>query len=354
MRGRAPRLFLPFRQWPASDRRLWEQAIGSDDPFSANGGARLATATQNSYMFGWRRFLGYLALHEPRALEASPIERVTIERIRSFTAHLAETNSPRSVAGSVDAVYKAARLIMPDRDWAWLKAVKARLYRAAPRHAPSGPVITSLQLLDLGQQLMEESMPAPGTPLSLGDAIRYRDGLMFALVAFIPLRPKNLADLEIGRHIVREGNGWFVIVPREETKTRTPIEFSVPELLESDLVTYLEIVRPRIIGRQTCTALWLNRFGDALSYAAIALIFSRHSTLRLGFHIAPHDARDAAATTWALSAPDRIGIARDLLGHSDLRTTIRHYNRARGLEASRAHGRVLSAMRRRQDRRPRR
>ena len=39
--------------------------------------------------------------------------------------------------------------------------------------------------------------------------------------------------------------------------------------------------------------------------------------------------RDAAATTWALSAPDQIGVARDLLAHSDLRTTIKHYNRAR-------------------------
>jgi integrase len=118
----------------------------------------------------------------------------------------------------------------------------------------------------------------------------------------------------------------------------------------------LDIVRPRMLKRRTYTAFWLNRFGDALSYVAIGLIFSRHSINlinRLGFHIAPHDARDAAATTWALSAPDRIGIAREILGHSDLHTTIRHYNRARGIEARRAYGRVLSGVRRRQRRRPR-
>jgi integrase/recombinase XerD len=210
-----------------------------------------------------------------------------------------------------------------------------------------------VQLLELGQQLMDESMPTSGAPYGLGDAIHYRDGLMFALVAFIPLRPKNLADLEIGRHIVREGDGWSVVIPRQETKTRTPIDFSVPELLESYLVAYLDIVRPRMLRRRTCTTFWLNRFGVALSHVAIGLIFNRHSTNRLGFHIAPHDARDAAATTWALSAPDQIGIARDILSHSDLRTTIRHYNRARGIEASRAYGQVLSAMRRRQRRRPR-
>jgi hypothetical protein len=57
----------------------------------------------------------------------------------------------------------------------------------------------------------------------------------------------------------------------------------------------------------TCSALWVNRKGDALAYAAIGGIISRHSTSRLGFRITPHDVRDAAATTWALSAPDQIG-----------------------------------------------
>ena len=88
-----------------------------------------------NYLFGWRRFLGFLAIHEPAALEIAPRERLTVERIRSFVAHLAETNSPRSVAGQVDALYKAARVMMPERDWTWLKAIKARLYAAAPAHA---------------------------------------------------------------------------------------------------------------------------------------------------------------------------------------------------------------------------
>ena len=103
-----------------------------------------------------------------------------------FVAHLAETNTPRSVAVQVDALYQAARVMMPERDWTWLKAVKTRLYRAAPASAPSGPVITSVQLLDLGQQLMDESKPTPDTPISMDDAVRYRDGLMIALARLYP------------------------------------------------------------------------------------------------------------------------------------------------------------------------
>jgi integrase len=345
------RLHLPYGEWPAADRLLWQRAMGSDDPFADAAGARLAKASQHTYLFAWRRFLGFLAIHEPTAFDVAPAERLTIERVRLFAAHLAESNIPRSVASQVHALYLAARVMMPERDWTWLKKIKARLFAAAPAPGASGPVITSVQLLDLGQQLMDEKQPTAVTAISIDDAVRFRDGMLLAFVAFIPIRRKNLAALEIGRHLVREGDGWFVIIPGEETKTGTPIEFPVPELLESYLANYLDIVRPRMLRHPSCAALWVSSQGGALVYGAIGQIFSRHSTSRLGFRITPHDARDAAATTWAISMPHQIGVARDLLTHSDLRTTIKHYNRARGIEASRAHSRVIAAMRRKQNRR---
>ena len=344
---RRPLLHLPYGDWPAADRLLWERATsGDDDPFADTASAHLAKATWRYYLFGWRRFLGFLAIHEAAALAAAPAERITVERVKGFVAHLAETNIPRSVAKAVHALYLAARVMMPQRDWAWLKAVKARLYRAAPAHTPSRPVITSVQLLELGQHLMDESKPISGTSISKADAVRYRDGLMIALLAFIPIRRKNLAALEIGRHLVREGDGWFVIIPREEAKTGTAIELPVPELLKSYLAVYLDIVRPRLLRRLTCAALWLSSRGGALPYGAIGAIINRHSMSNLGFRVAPHDARDAAATTWAISAPARIGVARDLLLHSDLRTTTKYYNRARGIEASRAYAQMIAQRRR--------
>jgi integrase len=105
-----------------------------------------------------------------------------------------------------------------------------------------------------------------------------------------------------------------------------------------------------MLRRPNCAALWVSAKGGALVYGAIGQVFSRLSS-GLGFRITPHDVRDAAATTWAISAPDQIGVARDLLAHSDLRTTTRYYNRARGIEASRAYSRVIAAMRRKQNRR---
>ncbi len=352
MRGRKPRLLLPYAQWPSTDRLLWERAMGSDDPFAEAGRTRLAVTSQHNYLVAWRRFLGFLAIHDAPALELAPMQRLSVEQVRLFVAHLAETNILRSVASHVGALYQAARLMMPERDWTWLRAMKARLHKAAPASAPTGPVITSLQLFELGQQLMDESKPRADTPISMDDAIRYRDGLMFALVAFNPMRRKNLVALEVGRQLVREGSGWYLIIPREKTKTGTPIEFPVPELLNSYLAIYLENVRPRLLGGRACAALWVrSQGGGPISYGSIGYVMNRHSMRRLGFRISAHDARDAAATTWALFAPEKIGVARDLLGHSHLRTTIKHYNRARGIEASRAHCQVIAAMRRKQHRR---
>jgi len=111
-------------------------------------------------------------LHEPQALEFAPAERLNADRIRAFRTHLAETNTPRSVAVVVDTLYHAARLMMSEQDWAWLKAIKARLYRHAPSGRATGSPITSVQLWDFGEQLMEGSKPSPDTLIRMRDAVR--------------------------------------------------------------------------------------------------------------------------------------------------------------------------------------
>jgi integrase len=159
-----------------------------------------------------------------------------------------------------------------------------------------------------------------------------------------PNHNMNFAAIEIGRDLVREGGNWFIAIPPEDTKTKIAMDFPVPEILQPHLVTYLDHARPRMLRRPACNALWVSAKGGALSYSAVGAVMTRHTTQRLGIRISLHDARDAAATTWAIAAPDQIGIARDLLTHSDLRM-MRHYNRARGIEASRTHARLLAKIR---------
>jgi integrase/recombinase XerD len=243
MHAHRAKLHLPFDQWPAADRHLWEAATNGTDPFSEATGTRLAVTSKKQYLFAWRRFLGFLSIEDQSALGLSASERLTKARIRSFSDHLATTNIPRSVAIQMDALYKAARIMMPGLDLSWLKSMKTRLHSAAPLKRASGPLVTSVQVLQVGQRLLDDHDPKTEDGLTLAQAIRYRDGLLISLLAFLPLRRKNLAALEIDRHLIGEGNNRFVYIPAAETKTRTPIEFAIPELLLPYLDVYLAIAQ---------------------------------------------------------------------------------------------------------------
>jgi integrase/recombinase XerD len=345
MSGPKPRLHLPFADWPEIDRRTWNAAIENDDPFDDGPGARLAKRTLHKYWMGWRRFLGFLTITEPDALEKKPFERLTRERVRGFVEHLRETNTPHSVAIQMDSLYGAAQTLMPDKQWTWLRNIKMRLYSAAPRGTTARPVITSVQLVDLGTTLMEESEIPADQPIRMADAVRYRDGLIIALWAHVPLRHKNFADIEIGRNLIKEEDSWVIVIPPEETKTKTYIDFQIPASLRDPFSAYLKRVRPRMLRQPGCKSLWVSPKGGPLSYSAMGPVVTRHTTERLGIRITPHDVRDAAATMWAIAAPEHVGISRDLLAHADLRTTTKYYNRAKGIEASRAHGRVIAQLR---------
>ena len=346
MSGPKPRLHLPFASWPEIDRRMWNAAIHNDDLFDDRPRARLADRTLHKYWMGWRRLLGFLTVSEPDVLEKKPLERLTRERVRRFVEHLRETNTPHSVAIQIDSLYGAARTMMPDKDWIWLLTIKTRLYAAAPRGNAVRPVITSVQLVDLGMALMEESkISAADKPIPMADAIRFRDGLMIALLAHVPLRHKNFAALEIGRDLIKEDDTWSIVIPPEDTKTRTYLDFQIPDSISDQFVMYLNFVRPRMLRRSGCNALWVSPKGGPLSYSAVGPVVTRHTTERLGIRVTPHDARDAAATTWAVASPDKVGISRDLLAHADLRMQ-KYYNRAKGIEASRAHSRVIAQLRR--------
>jgi integrase len=339
MPGPKPKLHLPFADFPEQDKLLWQSATADDDLFGDAPGPQLAKTTLHRWLMAWRRFLGFLTLHHPDILALPAERRLTIEVLRQYARHIAETNTPSSTACQVDALYGAARTLMPHADWAWLREMKARLYAAAPRVA-KGPVITSVQLIDLGLELMEEAEIRE--LVTMADAVKYRDGLIIALFGYVPLRHKNMAALEIGRDVLKEGDTWSIVIPPEDNKTGVHIEFELPQLLLEPFSIYLSRVRLRMLRRHS-QALWVSPKGGPLAYSALGPVMTRHTTERLGIRVTPHDARDAAATTWAIAAPDQVGVARDLLGHSDLRMTTKHYNRARGIEASRAHRRLIAA-----------
>jgi integrase len=341
------RLSLPFADWPVVDRVAWQVATEAGDLFDGSGpAAGWAPSTRASVCYDYGRWLMFLARHEPVALDQPLALRPTPERIAAYLDHLATTVGSVGRHGYIRHLADALRVMAPGQDWAWLRRVVARLEaQRRPRSKPPRLVEAS-RLLALGYALMQSADrrldQAEDDRAALLD---YRDGLMIALLAARPLRRRNLAMITIGRHLICVGDAWHLVFAAKETKTGQPIEAILPDRLVPYLEHYLRAIRPRFPGADRHAGLWAGLKGRAITGQAIYDAIIQRTRVAFGHGINPHLFRDCAATTIAITAPDQIGVARDLLGHASLVTTEQYYNQARAIDASRLLARELEQRR---------
>jgi integrase len=231
----------------------------------------------------------------------------------------------------------------PDRDWSFINRMAPKV-RA--RHRPSRDKINvrpSNKLVDLGFKLIKSAEALNG----FNAAITYRDGLLTAFLALIPLRRRNLVDLVLGRTLVREGSTWVVAFDEDDTKTHAAFEIGVPDVLHEPLETYLEKHRPTLMvgsgrwSRPVEGALWVSKDGSPMTQMAIYDRIRARTNEEFGVAINPHLFRDAAATTMAIADPAHVRVAAPLLGHRSFSTTERYYRHARAQKAHRAFVQAL-------------
>lgn len=237
----------------------------------------------------------------------------------------------------------------PERDWSWLKIIAKRIdAQAAPRPDPSQG-ITSAMLFALGRQLMDEAKNSARVAgrITKEDALTYRDGLIIALLAAVPLRKRTFAALTINRHLVKIGSGWLLDIPAADTKTRRALEFPIPDTLSEPIDLYLTAFRAAITGANKHQGFWPSAKGYPMRGGAIYDAVCRRTLEGLGFPVNLHRFRGAAGNLWSISDPMNVRGAKDLLGHTDFGTTERHYIGAQSRLVGRALTKVLRSPRQR-------
>ena len=214
-------------------------------------------------------------------------------------AHSVSMNAT-SVAMTVTQLYNAARLIGPDRDWCWLKALKRRLLVRGKPEDRFERLVPAHQTFELGMTLMEKAtgLPTGGT---MEREIQFRDGLIIAILSLWPIRRRSLAALTLGRHVKRHGADHVeLLLFPEDTKSRRMESWPVPEVLRPSIIRYLDEVRPRLTGRKNHDALWVGQHGQPLSEGGLYAAVCRRTAEEYGLPISPHDFRRAAATFLAM------------------------------------------------------
>jgi integrase len=351
-RGKAPeRHCLPVDQWPAEDQRLWLDACRSGSILDEEIGARstYAAITNAKDQKGYGRWLTWLHLEEHACLDEAPADRITPERVRRYvTALLSIGNGTATVLARLQELGDVAKVMGPGRAWMFINRLSSQVrarHRAVRDKLNLRP---ANELVDLGFDLMNTASTAAG----LRAAIEYRDGLMIAFLALVPLRRRNLGDLCLDHSLVLGLGGWLVLFDEHETKTHAVFETRLPQVLEVPLTTYLEFYRPILAARQgrwrreLDGALWVSKDGSPMTQMAIYDRIRARTTATFGAPINPHLFRDAAATTMAVNDPVHVRISAPLLGHRTLSTTEKYYQQASGLQAQRSFIEVIESLKR--------
>jgi integrase len=329
----------PLREWPISDREAWQQACVPSRRLRPGGAAgHLKSSTQTSLL----RAYGYLLefCHRTGTFDehADVIAHVTPEIIDAFLDELRCRVSSVARASYISRIHRLAKILAPERDLDWLREIERELHYEARPRPKYHRIVPSDRLLTLGLQLIERGKTSEQLT-ELARARLVRDGLMIALLSLCPIRLGNLARLRIGRQLRRIRGTWWIILEAGETKSGRPDERPIPEILTSHIDDWIEHWRKLFL--EPADAFWPSIKGGALAYTYVGEIITKTTLRELGVAVNPHLFRDCAVYTIATVAGDQIGVATQLLQHTDPRTREKHYDKGARIGAVRRYHQIL-------------
>ncbi len=201
-----------------------------------------------------------------------------------------------------NCIYKlrrAAELIAPTTDFSWLAEIEKDLALVMVPRSKFDRLVFTERLVEAGLTLVAEAERFASDDLVRARGVR--NGLMIALLALRPIRPKNFAALEIGHTFRKVGGTWWIALPGTLTKSRRPDERRVPEILYRPIDLYLHQSRPVLLrSRSTTNALWISSTtGRPMTTKNLGTLVSKITRETLGVDVSPHLFRTAAASTAA-------------------------------------------------------
>ena len=367
----------PVAEWTIADQAAWERAIAPRARLRKGGaGGHLAAITQRDLARRYGYFIDHLIRNGLLEPDAGPAAQVIPNLVASFMEELRSRVSSVTTAGSIYKLRRAAELLDPSRDFAWLAEIEKDLALVMRPKSKHNRLVDPDLIVEAGLVLVKEATEN-GALTPLQRARQVRDGLMVALLALCPIRLKNFAALELQASFRRVGTRWWIVLDRRETKSGRPDERRAPRDLDAAIEAYLVVHRPVLaatnkkIGIENrnphdptadppnakthcddplakiAGPLWpSSNSGERMSYySAVERAITETTRLTLGVAVSPHLFRSCAATAIYAHAGDNPNLASAVLQHIDRRVTEEHYNRASSAQAARQYAEILKSAR---------
>lgn len=343
---------LPLMDWPRIDRALWSPRSGkpklSNKP-RPHDSHRPATRQTLQKIYG--QWLAWLADQGALDLASTPQSRITKALVLDYVTSLRARLRAHSVLTTIESIDTMIAAIVPSFDRKLLKIVIKHLrQQARAEGAKKRKLVPVRDLYELGVDLMSKAANDSRSPQE--DAVLFRDGLVIALLAAIPVRRKNACAIRIGQNLIWNGEEPHLCFSPHEMKNHRPAEAVCANDLPRYLRTYLNIYRPILLAQRLPAstapepALWLNLQGKPLSYDGFYWIVKSRTRAKLGLVIGPHHFRRCAATSIGSEDPLHVGVASSILTHHSPSMTEGTYNQASSLTASRRYNNTVREIRR--------
>ncbi len=337
---------LKVHEWPETDQSAWEKLFEPGDILdgTAGLGQHWCEDTREKYRKGYGRWLTFLITSGQYQADLAPEDRVTLEAVSAYISQLSEEVASWTVWGRLAELLAVCKALAPAADWSWLnravRRLEAQSKASKDKHSRLRPA-TEIAGWAYGE--LDRVLKAP--PLRHAET-KFRDALLVGLLISCPtMRLGNLAMIEIGRHMIKLKGRYELRFEGAEMKARNPIEIPVPESLTAYIDHYIEQVRPVLLDSNDSARLWITQYGKPMTDKSIHAGISNATKRAFGRAINPHLFRDCAVTSVAIEDPKHIGIVAPMLGHTDPRTTEKHYIQAQQLHASRMLGQSLKDLR---------
>jgi integrase len=340
------RLSLDVADWPACDRAAWVAARQPAGPLDDGGlAAGWSAKTVRQAEKGYGLWLGGLARRGLLDPQMAPGARLTRETLSLFGKELLARAAPQTAASRVRDLSVMIRVLDPEADRSLVKRMRATLARRAPpSRAKRELMIAPRVLFEAGLARMDRVVREQHRKHDVRN-VRYRDGLMLAVLAARAFRRGNLAQMRVDHHISRIDGIYVCTFAAAETKNGRELIEPLPIALTPYIDRYLDEIRPALLRGHVSDAFWVSTYRAALSEQSIYTKVCAATEEELGVRLSPHLFRDALATGIAADDPEHIRMASRLLGHVDPRTTERHYIHAQAITASRRYNGVVLPIR---------
>lgn len=319
---------FPMSSWPAGVKDTILKAIEGGRVKRATGRAHslapLTPKTAAACLFALKQFVLVSGISlDSKALNDCSCwgERHFVDDAVEFW--LEDDLKPSSIVTQLEKA--AIALTRGGFEVTWMRLAISDIQRAncgtkVKKKAPA----TSEELFSLGKAIMDEARQKLVAGRDSQALFDYRDGLMVAILALVPLRISNLLHLELGSSLNNSGSDWHIAIESEETKTRQSIVRVVPAVIVPDLECYLLDVRPDLVRGPQVNSVFLGLDGQALKYLSAYNAIRKWGHEKLDRELSPHMFRHAAASH-ANGAGLGLKTGAAALGHGNMTTTERHY-----------------------------